>query len=341
MTTTDETDAEGAVPAEPPGPTDAPVDPVPGGPGVLCHTDGTAEGTGGCEVFGGARPTGLTPSPSGLFFFVYSETIDGFEPRLRPLGDGPSRRLLGTTPDGLPLEPMRPPTPFGSGILFFGYDEFHGLEPWVSDGTPEGTRPLGDVVPGAGSPGWAAVATLGTQAFLFGSGRIWRTAGTSAGPFTVAGDPPAGIPSGELAGLGDRLLYVGTTFETGRELWVLPVDIRLSAHTNKLQFRPRAYSYIGAVPLIDLVDKPIADWDHIAKRSFDLVLVSLDREGFDGLRLCSQLRSLERTRQVPLIMVAEAHDRARIVRGLDFGVHDYLLRPVDRRIAHGVQPDYR
>jgi Undecaprenyl-phosphate glucose phosphotransferase len=60
-----------------------------------------------------------------------------------------------------------------------------------------------------------------------------------------------------------------------RQLWVLPVDIRLWAHTNKLQFRPRAYSYIGEVPLIDLVDKPIADWDHIAKRSFDLVIASL------------------------------------------------------------------
>ncbi|WP_336492964.1 response regulator, partial [Methylobacterium nigriterrae] len=64
--------------------------------------------------------------------------------------------------------------------------------------------------------------------------------------------------------------------------------------------------------------------------AFDAVLVSLDLEGFDGLRLCSQLRSLDRTRNVPLIMMAEPHDRARIVRGLVFGVHDYLLRPVDR-----------
>ena len=30
-----------------------------------------------------------------------------------------------------------------------------------------------------------------------------------------------------------------------KKLWVLPVDIRLSAHTNKLRFRPRSYSYIG------------------------------------------------------------------------------------------------
>jgi prephenate dehydrogenase len=44
-----------------------------------------------------------------------------------------------------------------------------------------------------------------------------------------------------------------------KKLWVLPVDIRLSAHSNKLHFRPRSYSYIGAVPVLDIFDKPIAD----------------------------------------------------------------------------------
>ncbi|HEX5868415.1 MAG TPA: undecaprenyl-phosphate glucose phosphotransferase, partial [Beijerinckiaceae bacterium] len=39
------------------------------------------------------------------------------------------------------------------------------------------------------------------------------------------------------------------------KLWVLPIDIRLSAHSSKLRLRPRAYSYIGTVPLLDLFDK--------------------------------------------------------------------------------------
>jgi len=39
---------------------------------------------------------------------------------------------------------------------------------------------------------------------------------------------------------------------------------------------------------------------------------------------------LERTRNAAVLMMAEAHDRTRILRGLDIGVHDYLLRPVDR-----------
>ena len=44
-----------------------------------------------------------------------------------------------------------------------------------------------------------------------------------------------------------------------KKLWVLPVDIRLSAHTNKLRFRPRSYSYLGAVPTLDVFEAPITE----------------------------------------------------------------------------------
>jgi Undecaprenyl-phosphate glucose phosphotransferase len=60
-----------------------------------------------------------------------------------------------------------------------------------------------------------------------------------------------------------------------RKLWVLPVDIRLSAHTNKLRFRPRAYSYIGRVPVIDVFDKPLAEWDLVMKTMFDRMIGGL------------------------------------------------------------------
>lgn len=55
-----------------------------------------------------------------------------------------------------------------------------------------------------------------------------------------------------------------------KRLWVLPVDIRLSAHTNKLRFRPRSYTYEGSVPFLDVFEKPIADWDAVTKRVFDV-----------------------------------------------------------------------
>ncbi len=57
-----------------------------------------------------------------------------------------------------------------------------------------------------------------------------------------------------------------------RELWVLPVDIRLSALGARLRFRPRAYSYIGSIPFLDLADRPLSGWSAFAKRSFDLVI---------------------------------------------------------------------
>lgn len=53
-------------------------------------------------------------------------------------------------------------------------------------------------------------------------------------------------------------------------LWVLPVDIRLAAHSDSLMFRPRAYSHVGDVAMLDLLDKPIRDWDSVAKRIFDI-----------------------------------------------------------------------
>jgi Undecaprenyl-phosphate glucose phosphotransferase len=61
----------------------------------------------------------------------------------------------------------------------------------------------------------------------------------------------------------------GRILEMLKKLWVLPVDIRLAAHSNKLRFRPRAYSYIGNVPVLDVYDKPITDWDVVTKMLFD------------------------------------------------------------------------
>src|SRR5262249_40001272 len=64
-----------------------------------------------------------------------------------------------------------------------------------------------------------------------------------------------------------------------RKLWVLPVDVRLAAHMSKLRFRPRAYSYIGNVPVLDIFDKPIADWNMVLKSTFDIVAGGLILRG--------------------------------------------------------------
>ncbi len=67
-----------------------------------------------------------------------------------------------------------------------------------------------------------------------------------------------------------------------------------------------------------------------AEDNFDLFVVSLGLASYDGLRLCSQIRALERTRHLPILVIAEMEDRDRVLRGLELGVNDYLARPIDR-----------
>ena len=63
---------------------------------------------------------------------------------------------------------------------------------------------------------------------------------------------------------------------------------------------------------------------------FDVALISLDLLGFDALRLCAKLRSSDRTRMLPILVIVESETDARLMRALDLGVNDYLLRPVER-----------
>lgn len=61
----------------------------------------------------------------------------------------------------------------------------------------------------------------------------------------------------------------------------------------------------------------------------DLVIVAIDLGAEDGLRLVSQLRSDERIRHVPILLLLDDYDLPRLAKGLDIGVTDYLLRPID------------
>ncbi|TIM75290.1 MAG: undecaprenyl-phosphate glucose phosphotransferase, partial [Mesorhizobium sp.] len=110
---------------------------------------------------------------------------------------------------------------------------------------------------------------------------IFDDRGDKRSPPIVAGYPKLGTVSeliefARIARIDMLIVSLPLTAETRvlqllKKLWVLPVDIRLSAHSNALRFRPRAYSYIGSVPMLDIFDRPINDWDSVAKRAFDIV----------------------------------------------------------------------
>src|SRR5262249_20973114 len=59
-----------------------------------------------------------------------------------------------------------------------------------------------------------------------------------------------------------------------------------------------------------------------------LVLALSERE--DTLRLVAELRATEATRSVPILLIGEVEELARLAKGLDLGATDYLVRPLDR-----------
>ncbi|MGA0593551.1 PleD family two-component system response regulator [Enterovirga sp. CN4-39] len=122
-------------------------------------------------------------------------------------------------------------------------------------------------------------------------------------------------------GFGDPLATA--TAETGQNGRVLLVDDRPSSYE-------RLSAALSQYHRVEVEADPQAAMIRAAENEFDIVLISLDLQGFDGLRLCSQLRSLERTRHVAVVLIADMDDRSKVLRGLDIGAHDFLVRPVDR-----------
>ena len=121
-------------------------------------------------------------------------------------------------------------------------------------------------------------------------------------------------------GMSDVLMdAVNDTGEQGR---VLLVDDRESSST-------RIRETLSATQSVDLETEPQEALFRAAEGDYDVVLVSLSLRSFDALRLCAQVRTLERTRMTPVVLVADPDQNARVLRGLEVGVNDYLMRPLE------------
>jgi two-component system cell cycle response regulator len=111
--------------------------------------------------------------------------------------------------------------------------------------------------------------------------------------------------------------------ETGRDGRILIVEDRPLAHEAISAMLVGEHS-------TDIEPDPNAALFRAAEGNYDILIISLGLKNFDGLRLCSQVRSLERTRNIPILAVADADDKIRLVRGLEIGVNDYLFHPIDK-----------
>jgi two-component system cell cycle response regulator len=127
--------------------------------------------------------------------------------------------------------------------------------------------------------------------------------------------------SGELGVLQRGASEFDETAENARVLAVedSPIDLEKVVET----LHRHSHWVDTAETCKDGLEKALAN-------EYELVVISLTLLEEDGLRLCSQLRSHERTRQTPIVLVADEGDMPRIAKGLELGAHDYLVKPIDR-----------
>jgi two-component system, cell cycle response regulator len=111
--------------------------------------------------------------------------------------------------------------------------------------------------------------------------------------------------------------------DTGRGGRVLIVDDRAASHE-------RISAVLAKEHTVEVETDPSEALFRAAEGNYDLLIVSLDLTNFDALRLCSQVRSLDRTRNAPILAITEPDNSARMLRGLEIGVNDYLMRPIDK-----------
>ena len=105
--------------------------------------------------------------------------------------------------------------------------------------------------------------------------------------------------------------------------------------TNILVVDDRAASYEKMVATLSVANNVEVETNpndalfRVVEGQYDLAIISLSMNNFDSLRLCSHLRSLERTRLLPLIVISTSGQEEVVSRALEIGVNDYIKRPID------------
>jgi len=123
----------------------------------------------------------------------------------------------------------------------------------------------------------------------------------------------------ESVGLSSALM-VGNHFEiVGR---VLVVDDRENSTRAIRKALPPPFEVEIVTDLAEAVARA-------ASGTFDLIMISGLLKSGDGLRLCTQIRTIDGLRQTPVVLIADAEQTELVMRALDLGVNDYVIRPID------------
>jgi ELWxxDGT repeat protein len=202
-------------------------------------SDGTPAGTGPAVTAdsGAGEPASLTAIGDRLWFTA-PRTGDPMGRLLPWVSDGTDGSAANTElladvdlrghPDfALPDNP--PFVELDGRVFFAASDRQHGEELWSTDGTPQGTARLLEIVPGPmgsyprGLTAWNGRLWFRARDAVHGM-ELWTSDGTAAGTRQVqdiAPGPSWSTPQ-QMTGTEEGLYFSANDGEHGRELWVLP-----------------------------------------------------------------------------------------------------------------------
>jgi len=127
--------------------------------------------------------------------------------------------------------------------------------------------------------------------------------------------------TGQQIAVEDAIRAMDKISTAGGSILIIDTDQR---HAERLK------NYLTPEHQVDILTQPAEAVFQVTGAQYELAIVSMALADYDPLRVCSQIRTLEHARTLPIILVADEADRPRVVRALDLGVNDFISRPVER-----------
>ncbi|MGO4450183.1 PleD family two-component system response regulator [Phyllobacterium sp. TAF24] len=141
-----------------------------------------------------------------------------------------------------------------------------------------------------------------------------------------------------LKNLTDELrLRVATTRDVGLEsilrfpsgIETLGRDARVLLIDERPASAERIRTVLSPECVVDVQTDPQTGFFDAIQGNHDCLIIASSFAAHDPLRICAQLRSLDNTRSMPIILVADPGEEPKVRRALELGVNDYVVRPLN------------